>query len=220
MIGILGGTFDPIHFGHLRPALEIQECLDLDELRFIPCGLPPHRRRPQADMSHRLAMVEQAVALHSGFSVDRRELERDGPSYSVDTLESLRRELGPHVPLCLLLGMDAFAGLSSWHRWQDLFGLAHIVVAHRPGSDAPRAREAWAASRQAASPADLRAAPAGRILFMPVTQLDISATAIRDLVARGRSPRFLLPEPVLTYIQRYGLYLSTLSQRDACRQNN
>ncbi|MCG5500647.1 nicotinate-nucleotide adenylyltransferase [Ectothiorhodospira lacustris] len=206
MIGILGGTFDPIHFGHLRPALEIQEHLGLDELRFIPCGLPPHRRRPEADVSHRLAMVEQAVALHPGFSVDRRELERDGPSYSVDTLESLRRELGAAVPLCLILGMDAFAGLSSWHRWQDLSSLAHLVVAHRPGSDEPAALEDRAAARRAENPADLRAAPAGRILCVPVTQLDISATAIRDRVARGGSPRFLLPEPVLTYIHRHGLY--------------
>ncbi|SEQ23129.1 nicotinate-nucleotide adenylyltransferase [Ectothiorhodospira magna] len=219
MIGVLGGTFDPIHFGHLRPALEIYEHLALDELRFIPCGLPPHRHRPQAPMAHRLAMVEQAVAHHPGFTVDRRELTRSGPSYSVDTLESLRQELGAHVPLCLLLGMDAYAGLSSWHRWQDLFDLAHIVVAHRPGRTGPR-HLPWGRSRQVENPADLRTAPAGRILYMPVTQLDISATAIRGLVAQGHSPRFLLPEPVLAYIQQHQLYLLPHSQRDACRQNN
>ncbi|MBK1692877.1 nicotinate-nucleotide adenylyltransferase [Ectothiorhodospira mobilis] len=206
MIGILGGTFDPIHFGHLRPALEVKEHLGLDEVRFIPCGTPPHRRRPVAAVAHRAAMVERAVEGQPGFRMDPRELHREGPSYTVDTLQDLRAEVGQEVPLCLMLGMDAFAGLSSWHRWQEIGSLAHIVVSHRPGSPASHDLGDWMEDRRTHDPEHLRRAPAGRLLFMPVTQLDISATAIRSTVARGRSPQFLLPRRVAEYIEHAGLY--------------
>jgi len=207
MIGILGGTFDPIHFGHLRPALEVMEHLGLDEVRFMPCGIPPHRRTPVASVEHRLAMVERAVHDQPGFVVDRRELDRDGPSYSVDTLESLRGELGKEVPLCLMMGMDAFAGLSSWHRWQEILDLAHVVVAHRPGSPASHDFGDWVNEAVATDPADLRRSPAGGVFFQPVTQLDISATSIRAMLRRGESPRYLMPSSVLDYIRAQGLYL-------------
>jgi nicotinate-nucleotide adenylyltransferase len=208
MIGILGGTFDPIHFGHLRPALEVMESLGLSEVRFVPCRIPPHRRIPVASVEHRVTMVERAVHGQPGFRVDRREAERDGPSYSVDTLESLRGELGNDVPLCLMMGMDAFAGLPSWHRWQEILTLSHIVVAQRPGSPASRPAGDWVPGVTTRDPDDLRDRPAGAVFFQPVTQLDISATAIRAMLCRGESARYLMPDNVLDYIHAEGLYVN------------
>ncbi len=208
MIGVLGGTFDPIHFGHLRPALEVLLALGLDELRFVPVGQAVHREPPHAAAAHRLAMVEAAVRGQPGFIADRRELDRPGRSYTFDTLTSLREEFGPRRPLCLLLGSDAFRGFLSWHRPLEILGLAHLVVMTRPGSET--AGEAplqnLQRERSAPHPRALRASPAGRIYFLEVTQLEISATAIRELVAAGQSPRFLLPDPVISVIAREGLY--------------
>ncbi len=209
-IGVLGGTFDPVHFGHLRPALELRETLDLAEVRLIPCGQPPHRKPPRATAAARLAMLELAVAEQAGLRVDSRELERPGPSYMVDTLASLRAEFGT-TPLCLLLGSDAFLGLPDWYRWQELPQLAHLVVMHRPGWEldddlaAPLAR--LVAERRTDRPAALTAHPAGAILFAPVTALDISATAIRALIGAGRSPQYLLPATVWNHIRAQGLYM-------------
>lgn len=208
-IGVLGGTFDPIHFGHLRSALELLEALGLAEVRLIPCGHPPHRAPPRAPASARLAMLELAVAGQPGLRVDSRELERPGPSYMVDTLASLREEQGS-VPLCLILGSDAFLGLPGWHRWQELVRLAHLVVMHRPGWElddhlaAPLAQ--LVETRRVHAAAALAAQPAGSILLVPVTPLDISATAIRHLIAAGRSPRYLLPDAVWEHIRAHGLY--------------
>jgi nicotinate-nucleotide adenylyltransferase len=208
MIGILGGTFDPIHFGHLRPALEVMERLGLSEVRFVPCRIPPHRQMPEAPVEHRLAMVERGVAGQPGFVVDRRELDREGPSYSVETLESLRADLGGDLPICLMMGMDAFAGLPSWHRWRELLSLAHIVVAHRPASPASRDLGDWVTEALTGDAADLRARPAGAVYLQPVTQLDISATAIRAMLRRGGSARYLMPGSVLDYIHAHGLYVN------------
>lgn len=133
MIGILGGTFDPIHFGHLRTALDVVEDLNLQQLRFIPCGEPPHRDQPHASPAQRLAMVQLAIASESRFMVDAREIQRGGPSYMVETLESLRQELGEQQSLGLIVGLDAFAALDSWYRWQDLIDLAHLIIMTRPG---------------------------------------------------------------------------------------
>ncbi|PKM45740.1 MAG: nicotinic acid mononucleotide adenylyltransferase [Gammaproteobacteria bacterium HGW-Gammaproteobacteria-1] len=207
-IGILGGTFDPVHFGHLRPALELLETLGLAEVRLIPCGQPPHRSPPRAAAAARLAMLELALAGQPGLRVDTRELERPGPSYMVDTLASLRAELGP-TPLCLLLGTDALLGLPGWHRWQELVQLAHLVVMHRPGwelSAAPAPLAQLLAAQRVQDPAALTAQPAGAILFQPVTQLEISATAIRAMIAAGHSPRYLLPEAVWEWIRANELY--------------
>lgn len=206
-IGILGGTFDPIHFGHLRPALEAMEGVDLAEIRFIPCRQPAHRGLPQASPEQRLAMLERAVLDQPGFVVDTRELLRSGPSFMVDTLTSLRQEVGA-APLCLLLGTDAFDDLHHWRRWRDIPELAHLLILHRPGRHPPRAPvlAELVQSRRAVHPEALRARPAGSILFQPVTQLDISGTRIRATLARGHSPRFLLPDAVLTYIDEQSLY--------------
>jgi len=212
-IGILGGTFDPIHFGHLRMAEELREKLGLERIRFIPAALPPHRASPQTDAFHRAEMVRLAIAGNPAFTLDNRELARAGPSYTFDTLTELRTELGPDVPLSLLIGGDAFLGLHTWHRWRELSDLAHIVVAHRPGAipreDAmsPDLQQSWQ-SRGTVQPEDLKVSPAGKILLLPITALDISASAIRTAFMQGNSTRYLLPETVRAYIDSYQLYAS------------
>jgi nicotinate-nucleotide adenylyltransferase len=206
-IGILGGTFDPIHFGHLRTAMELFECLRLEEVRFVPCRIPPHNKAPVAAAELRLEMTRVAVANRPGFSVDERELQRDGPSYSFDTLMSMRDEF-PERSLCLIVGMDAFAGLTTWHRWAELLSLAHLVVAHRPGAAPPVDGELGRLLNQCRSrdPADLHTANAGRILLHSVTQLDISSSAIRLGIFRGESPAYLMPAQVAALIEARGCY--------------
>lgn len=206
MLGILGGTFDPIHYGHLRLALEFADGLGLTEVRLIPAGAPPHRDAPAAAAALRAAMVATAVANEPRLRLDRRELERPGPSYAVDTLESLRRE-HPHTPLCFLMGMDAFQGLHRWHRWQRIPELAHIGIAGRPGSRPPHGLPGELLQRrQVDTPSQLNETLAGRIHILQVPMLDISASHIRRLVAAGRNPRFLLPDSALALIHRHGLY--------------
>ncbi len=207
-IGVLGGTFDPVHFGHLRSALEVREALGLAQLRLIPCRLPPHRDPPVASAAQRLAMLEAAIAGEPGLHVDRRELDRPPPSYTVDTLRSLRTEFGAQAPLCLLLGQDAFRGVPAWHRWELLIELAHFIVLERPQPPErwPPEVEALLEGRRAADPKRLAECPAGLVLCHRVTQLDISATRIRDLVASGSSPRYLLPDAVWAMILEHGLY--------------
>ena len=216
-IGIFGGTFDPIHFGHLRLAEEIAESLSLDHVRFIPTGTPPHRNRPRTDALHRLAMVNIATASNPHFVVDQREVALPNLSYTVNTLHSLRAEFGNHQSLCLLLGADAFLSLSSWHHWQRLFDLAHIVIAHRPGFPQSTWKDAMPEilrdeiETRMANPEDLRHCAAGLITTRPITALDISATHIRDTLRAGRNPRYLLPDAVLDYIYTLQLYLPETS---------
>jgi len=207
MIGILGGTFDPVHFGHLRPALEVQETLALEELRLIPCHIPPHRPQPHATAAQRVAMLEAATGRHPAFRIDTRELQRNGPSYTFDTLVSLREELG-ETGLCLLMGMDAFADLTTWYRWDELIELSHLVVMPRPGADVPAGGDLAGFIRRHRVPeaVGLRHRPAGRLLFQPVTALAISASRLRALLAEGLSPAFLMPEAVIEIINREGLY--------------
>lgn len=210
-IAILGGTFDPIHFGHLRLAQELYEAMGLSEVRFIPAARPPHRDQPQSATAHRVAMVQRAIAANLAFTLDTRELEREGPSYTFDTLTALREELGQQASICLLLGGDAFLALTTWRRWQELAELAHIVVAHRPGavpSEAamPEALRALWQKCGTKNPADLAAIPSGHMLLHPITALDISASAIREQLQQGHSPRYLLPDVVLDYIQTHHLY--------------
>lgn len=206
-VGVLGGTFDPVHYGHLRPALELLETLGLGEVRFIPCRVPVHRGAPSVTAEQRLELVRLAIIGQPGFVVDDRELRRPGPSYMVDTLSSLRRELGD-APLCLIVGGDAFRELNTWRRWQELTDLAHLVVMQRPGASLvlPSALEAFVATRRVDKARLLHERPAGSILLQPVTQLAISATQIRDLLARGQSVRYLLPDPVLAYLHDRALY--------------
>lgn len=212
-IAILGGTFDPIHYGHLRMAQELGAALGVAHVRFIPAGNPAHREEPHANALLRQTMVGLAIEGNPLFRLDPREITRDAPSYTVDTLTDLRTELGIEQPLCLLMGADAFLGLPTWRRWRELFTLAHIVVAHRPGFSAETWRGAmdyellleWQ-QRQTAEVNDLHAEPGGKILAHAMTALDISASDIRSQLESGISPRYLLPDPVLDYIHSNLLY--------------
>jgi nicotinate-nucleotide adenylyltransferase len=212
-IGILGGTFDPIHFGHLRLAQEAADALRLGSVRFVPSGTPPHRPTPAVSAEHRLKMARLATEANPLFGIDDRELRRAGAGYTVDTLAELRRELGATSSLCLLVGADAFLDFATWSRWHELFDLAHIVVAHRPGYPVdtwqnrmpqPLAREYGA--RTMAQPLAVHLAPAGGIVVVPIAALDISSTRIRECLRSGASPRYLLPDSVLDYIGRNALY--------------
>jgi nicotinate-nucleotide adenylyltransferase len=206
-IGILGGTFDPVHCGHLRLALEIREQLFLDSVRLLPAPNPRLRETPRADGSRRLELLAAAVDDEPGLEVDARELERDGPTYTVETLESFRREF-PDEVLVFILGMDSFQSLDRWHRWQDLPGLAHLVVAHRPGGSLPGPGPIadLLARRRCDDVATLTAESAGRIMICEPPLLDISATRIRSLVAEGRSIRFLVPDKVIELMNRTRCY--------------
>ncbi len=207
MIGIFGGTFDPIHFGHLRCALEIAEQLELSEVRMLPCGQPAHRSAPQASPEQRRHALELALAGQSRLSLDTRELERAGPSYMVDTLAALRTDVGQRG-LALILGQDAFNDLASWNRWEQVAELAHLIVISRPGVEQPSNGPVAALinARRVESRDELRARPAGAILFRSVTPLGFSASGIRTMLATGRSPRYLLPDAVLDYLLREGIY--------------
>ncbi len=205
MIGIIGGTFDPIHFGHLRPALEISQQLALEELRFIPSATPPHRWQPEASAQQRLAMVELAIKDIPQFVLDDREYQREGASYTVDTLQSIRKEVGNTTPLCIILGMDAFKSFTQWYQWQKILTLCHIVISSRPHyDDSPI--EKWMQSHHCNDSALLLQSPAGKLYFCDVTQLDISATEIRQTIKAGGSPRYLTSKDVADYIQDNTLY--------------
>jgi len=242
MIGIFGGTFDPVHFGHLRSALEVKDIFGLDEVRLIPCAMPPHRESPAVTAAMRLQMLALAIKNQPGLTIDTRELDRyqlqQTPSYMVDTLESLRQEFSNET-LLLFIGTDAFEHLTGWHQWQQLFDYAHIVVLTRPGfaiqpliakdgvyaASPPGAGAAiakdgvYAASPPGAGAADdffklrlagditeLAQATAGKLYFQQITQLDISATAIRNIIAQKQNPGFLLPDAVIEYIKQHQLY--------------
>lgn len=212
-LGILGGTFDPIHFGHLRMAEEARQSLGLETVRLIPAGQPPHRGQPGTPAAQRLKMVELAAAGVPTLEVDPAEVLAPQASYTILTLERLRAELGPQRPLVLLMGVDAFLGLASWHRWQALFAHAHIAVATRPGYSLHEQRmgETLAVEfhqRFAPRAQALADCPTGLITAFSMTPLAISATAIRSSLAHGGSPRFLLPDAVLDYIQSHHLYLT------------
>jgi nicotinate-nucleotide adenylyltransferase len=207
MIGILGGTFDPVHHGHLRLAIEVLEALDLDSVRLIPLNQPNASKSPVASGAERWAMLQAAVAGESRLVPDDRELRRGGISYTVDTLQTLREEL-PDRPLCLILGMDAFARIDRWHQWHRLLALSHIVIATRPGTPMMDDREMAVELRNACTgnPELLRQRPAGSIYAQPIRPLDISSTAIREALRHRRSARYLVPPAVLDYIHEHHLY--------------
>ncbi len=207
-VAVLGGTFNPIHNGHLRSALELVEHLGLAHLHLMPCATPPHRATPQCPAAQRADMVELAIGGEPRLRCDRRELQRSGTSWTIDSLEELRAEYGPQRSLSLVMGCDAVQGLDRWHRWQDLLEFAHIVVIARPGWHLPAQGEVatWLAAHGVAEPSALQQRPAGGVLVLQLRPLAISSTEIRALCASGRSPRYLLPEPVLDYIERHQLY--------------
>ncbi len=208
MIGILGGTFDPIHNGHLRMARDMYDQRLLSKVLFIPTGHPPHRDEPQASAKDRLEMVRLAVEYKPGFELDDREIKRDGVNYTVDTLTELRAELGEKTGLSLLLGMDAFLGLPTWHEWQRLFDLVHIVVARRAGKSLKTAEMSaeLAAQWQQRKAIKLPLTPAGTIVEFAMRPVDISATQIRELLHEKQSVEGMVPYSVLNYILQNHLY--------------
>lgn len=213
LIGIFGGTFDPIHYGHLRVAEEIAETISMREMRFVPAGIPRLRQPPAASLQHRAAMVRAAIRGNSRFILDEREIRRDGVSYSVESLRELKRELGADVILCFIIGADAFMKLAEWHNWRDLFGLCHFIIAARPGHALTISRDALpgklaeeCAQRWVSGEDSLKRASNGLIFVAPTTLLDISATAIRARVAAGRTVRYLIPDAALDYIAANHLY--------------
>lgn len=206
-IGILGGTFDPIHMGHLRMALELYDTLDLAKVHLIPAYQPVHRKMPVASPAQRLAMVECAVMNEPVLVADDREIRRKNPSFTIDTLLDLRQEM-PETPLCLIIGLDAFLSFTSWHRWKEILDICHIVVAHRPNYQLPLTGLVAdiLQERLQHEIAYIHENMGGGILLRPITQLEISATDIRKQIAMGRNPRYLFPNSVYDYIKQHGTY--------------
>lgn len=208
LLAIFGGTFDPVHFGHLRAAVEAMESLQLESLSLLPAGTPPHRSGTFASAADRLAMLRLAVRDYPDLPVDAREVQRKGYSWMIDTLGEIRAEIGPDRPLALLLGQDAVNPLDSWKDWRQLFELAHIVIMRRPDSSHQYSAglQAEIEPRLVTGPMDLRQQPGGLVLPLEVTQLAISSTDIRQRLRLGQSCRFLLPAEVIHYIRQNGLY--------------
>ncbi len=205
---IYGGTFDPVHHGHLRLALEVADHLGVEHVSLVPCHIPPHRGQTGASSRQRLEMLRLAVAGEPRLRIDDRELAREGASYTADTLRQLRAELGQDEPLVMVVGTDAFASFDRWREWQQIPELAHVVVVSRPGPPLePSGNPArLLAERVVAGPEALHGRPCGAFFKMDPPLLDISATGIRERIGDGRSPRYLMPDPVWWEIRRQGLY--------------
>jgi nicotinate-nucleotide adenylyltransferase len=213
---ILGGTFDPVHFGHLRAAKEVREQLGVKSVSLMPAGNPPHRQNSVSDPQHRLAMLQIGTKGMIGVHIDQRELNRDGPSYMVDTLVEIRGEARER-PVILIIGQDSANTLDSWHRWQDILPLAHLVIMTRPAKPVTYSTdlELTLTRHLAEEPACLWSAPAGRVLNVQITEQDISSSQIRAMIRKGESPGPLLPGGVLSYIEMHGLYQTDLHGEDS-----
>ncbi|MDX1734372.1 MAG: nicotinate-nucleotide adenylyltransferase [Halioglobus sp.] len=207
-IGVFGGTYNPIHFGHLRSAVELVEKLDLAQLRLMPCAVPPLRDEPGCSAQDRATMVELAVAGEPRLACDTRELRRSGKSYTIDSLVEIREEFGAGRSICMVMGCDAVLDIARWHRWRELLDWAHIVVLARPGWLLPESGAVadWLQAHRAQDAGALRAAAAGSILVEELRPLAISSTEIRQLLAAGRSVRYLVPQAVLEHIEAKALY--------------
>jgi nicotinate-nucleotide adenylyltransferase len=219
-IALLGGTFDPVHNGHIGLADDVRRALALAEVRLVPAGDPPHRGGPVASGRDRVAMLELATQGHPGMLVDAREVEREGKSYTVLTLEELTRQM-PGRPIIVLVGADAFLGFPAWHRWRDIFELAHVVVVARPGTDLEPSGELakeWK-SRVARTPEALFSTPAGIIYQQAITPQPVSASVIRAQLAQGAAGRDavrqMLSPAVLRYIDQHHLYSDQAHPQDA-----
>ena len=205
---LLGGTFDPVHYGHLRCAEEARQKLGVTSLSLLPAGQPVHRAAPRASAAQRLKMLQLAIEEFPHLAIDTREIDRDGPSYMVDTLKEIRQQ-NPHRPLLLLIGQDAANHLDSWYQWTELFELAHIVILTRPAAHVAYSQELTdlVQEKQVATAAKMLTSPAGKVFRLQVAAIDISATMIKSIIRLGRSPKGMLPAAVLTYIDENALYL-------------
>ena len=211
LVGILGGTFNPIHYGHLRMAQELADGLGMDEVKFIPSANPPHKDSVTVSAEHRAAMVKLAIADNPKFSIDELELSRDGASYTIDTLISLRETLGKDTSLCLMMGSDAFVKLNTWHRWQELLDYAHIILVQRPDNakqqpPLPKEVQALLEAHYTEQISDLTNQNAGLINMQAISAQDISSSQIRENLNHGVSVRYLLPNNVAEYIAQQNLY--------------
>jgi nicotinate-nucleotide adenylyltransferase len=207
-VALFGGTYNPVHTGHLRIATELAELLQVDHIRMLPCAFPPHRGVPQASAQQRLEMLRAALANQSLLVADDLELQRPEPSYSIDTLEQVRQQIGPDQPLFFCIGMDALAKLDSWQRWQELLHHCHIVVSSRPDCEEPQAGPVadWVSRYRCDDLSQLQNSPAGYVHFCELTMLDLSSTEIRRKVAGGENIQFMTPDAVVNYIQQHHLY--------------
>jgi len=210
LVGIFGGTFNPIHFGHLRIAQELADALALDEVKFVPSANPPHKNNVMASAERRCAMVKMTIADNPLFSVDELELNRGGASYTIDTLISLRESLGKDSSLCLMMGSDAFIQLNTWNRWQELLDYAHIVLVQRPSANPqealPSEVKALLRDHYTDQHADLNNENSGAIIMQQIAARDVSSTHIRHLLQHGESVRHLMPDVVVKYINQHQLY--------------
>ncbi len=209
LCALYGGTFDPVHYGHLKPVEALAKEVALHQVTIIPNNVPPHRPQPEADSQQRKAMVELAIAGHPLFKLDDRELQRPTPSYTVETLEQIRREQGARQPLAFIIGQDSLLSLQRWHRWEDLLGLCHLLVCQRPGypvSMDTAEQQAWLEAHRTTSVEELHASPGGKIYLAPTPLYAISATAIRQRLAENLPCDDLVPPPVLAFIQQRHLY--------------
>ena len=207
-VGVFGGTFNPVHYGHLRSAVELVDRLALDRLHLMPSATPPLRDTPVCSAEHRANMVSIALQGEARIVCDERELRRAGPSYTIDSLIEIRGELGPEPSLSMVVGCDALLSIDRWHRWRELLDWAHIVVIARPGWALPASGVVadWIQAHQTEHRSTLHQQPAGSVLLEELRPLDISATEIRQLLEAGKSVRYLMPQSVLEYIDAHALY--------------
>lgn len=217
LIGIYGGTFDPIHYGHLRIAEELLDMISLKRIIFVPSGAPRLRAAPVAARNHRSNMVYLAIRDNSMFSLDEREVNRPGMSTTIESLREYRCELGDSTALCFILGMDAFVKINQWHHWHELFNLCHMIIAARPGYSSINDQQNLPAdikkefiSRRVLNANDLELQTSGFIYTAETTLLEISASHIRSLINAGKSIRYLLPESVSDYIKSNCLYTGNI----------
>lgn len=209
-IGIFGGTFDPVHFGHLRVILEILENFDLAELCVVPCKTPPIKDAAIASSKQRLEMLQLALEKQKNVSINDIEIKRDGPSYTFDTLSAFKNK-SPDKQLLLVLGTDAFLSLNHWYKWQEILNLTHIIVIHRPGwnidgDQINKDIKSLLKNNLVNDKSALNDSDAGKILLFPIRKLDISSSGIRKIIADGKSPHYLLPQIIADYISKNNLY--------------
>ncbi len=206
---LYGGTFDPIHYGHLKPVEALATLAGLNNVTLLPNNVPPHRPQPEASPAQRVEMIRLAIAGNPLFDLDLREMQRDTPSFTVDTLAELRQERGSHQPLAFIIGQDSLLTLHQWHRWQDLLSLCHLLVCQRPGyrREMPTPeQQRWLEQHLAERPEELHQQPAGKVFLADTPPISISATGIREGLHQGRPDAALLPPSVSEFIMREGLY--------------